>query len=180
MKFTPAKLAGSFIIELEKRTDERGFFARQWCQKELAAQGLSSAIAQINVGASPRPGTLRGMHFQKAPFAEVKIVHCTRGAVFDVLIDLRVDSPTYRDWMGVELNAAEHRLVYAPEGCAHGYLTLAPESEVTYFTSQFYAPEAACGVRYDDPAFGVKWPRSVEVISAADRSWPAYAPATGG
>jgi dTDP-4-dehydrorhamnose 3,5-epimerase len=174
LNFNNGKLDGSYVIELEKRADERGYFARSWCQREFEAHGLMKQIAQINTGFSPRAGTLRGLHFQKPPFDEVKVVSCTRGAVFDVIVDLRPASSTFRQWMGMELRAGDGRLLYAPEGCAHGYLTVSDDSEVAYLTSKFYAPEAASGVRYDDPAFGIAWPRAVDVISKADRQWPDF------
>lgn len=180
MKFTPGTIDGVWLIDLEPRADERGFFARTWCQKELESQGLSTRIAQANTGFSPRRGTLRGMHYQDAPDAEVKLIRCTRGAVYDVIVDLRPDSPTHCAWMGVELSARNGRSLYAPEGCAHGYLTLEDDSEVLYFASQFYAPASARGVRYDDPAFGIAWPGSIELVSAQDRAWPNYAGATAG
>jgi dTDP-4-dehydrorhamnose 3,5-epimerase len=172
MKFTPCRVAGVYVIDLERREDERGFFARTWCARELAAQGLNPGVAQVNVQVSPRAGTLRGLHFQLEPFAEVKIVRCNRGRIFDVAVDLRPSSPTYLGWYGIELRAEEGRMLYVPEGCAHGYLTLEPDTEVMYFTSEFYAPEAARGVRYDDPAFGIEWPAQPVLVSAADRSWP--------
>jgi dTDP-4-dehydrorhamnose 3,5-epimerase len=174
LKFNAGKLQGSYVIALDKRVDERGYFVRRWCQQEFRANGLMDRIAQINCGFSPRAGTLRGLHFQKTPFAEIKVVSCTRGTVLDVVVDLRSNSSTYRQWMAVELCADDGQLVYVPEGCAHGYLTLSDDSVVEYLTSQFYAPESASGVRYDDPAFGIAWPRSVDVVSKADRSWPDY------
>lgn len=174
MIFTPGKVQGSYVVDIEKRSDERGYFARWWCAREFEELGLSTGIAQINVGVSPRAGTLRGLHFQEDPHAEVKVAGCTRGAVYDVIVDLRAQSPTRGQWMGVELREGTGRLVYAPAGCAHGYLTLEPESELFYMTSEPYAPAAARGVRYDDPAFRIAWPRSIEVISAADRDWPDF------
>jgi dTDP-4-dehydrorhamnose 3,5-epimerase len=174
MQFTETAVQGAFVIDLRRITDERGFFARQWCQGELAKRGLSDRIAQINTGASDRRGTLRGLHYQEAPHAEVKIAHCPRGAVYDVVVDLRPESPTFRRWHGVELSGQNYRALYVPEGCAHGYLTLLDDTVLTYFTSVPYAPGAAKGVRYDDPAFGIIWPEEVRVASAPDRQWPAF------
>lgn len=174
MKFLPARVAGAFVIEMEKRTDERGYFARAWCEREFAAQGLATAISQVNVGVSARAGTLRGMHYQLAPHSEVKVVRCARGAVFDVAVDLRPGSPTFRAWHGCELTADSGRMLYVPEGCAHGYLTLTDDAELMYFTSRPYAPDAARGVRHDDPAFSIQWPRPVSTISPADAAWPDF------
>lgn len=172
MIFSPSPLVGACVIEPERRSDERGFFARIWCERELAQHQLNPGIAQVNVQFSPAAGTLRGLHFQEAPFAEVKIVRCNRGRIFDVAVDLRPTSASYRRWFGVELGADDGRMLYVPEGCAHGYLTLEPDSEVMYFTSEFYAPAAARGVRFDDPALGIEWPVPPVLVSAADRSWP--------
>jgi dTDP-4-dehydrorhamnose 3,5-epimerase len=174
MKFSEGKIPGAYVVELERRNDARGWFARSWCAREFADHGLSSAIAQVNAQFSPRAGTLRGLHYQEAPHAEVKIVRCTRGAIFDVIVDLRPGSPACGQWMGRELTAEEGAMLYAPEGCAHGYLTLADDTEVTYFTSAFYAPECARGVRFDDPAFGIEWPAPVRVVSDQDRQWPDH------
>ena len=167
-------VAGAFIIEPEKRTDDRGFFARVWCEAELKQRGLAGHISQINTGFSPKAGTLRGMHLQFPPHAEVKIARCTRGAAFDVVVDLRRGSPTYRRWAGVKMTPENARMVYVPEGCAHGYLTLANDTELVYTTTHTYAAAAARGVRFDDPAFGIVWPAPMQVISQADRSWPDF------
>jgi len=174
VNFTETKLKGAYIIDIKEIADERGFFARGWCQDEFKKHRLNSDVAQLNIGFNHKSGTLRGMHFQKAPKAEVKVVRCTHGAVFDVIIDLRLDSPTHGQWLGVELTEKNHRMLYAPEGFAHGYQTLADRSEIYYQTSEFYAPELATGVRFDDPAFGVEWPLAVEEISDQDRNWPLY------
>ncbi|MCI0400700.1 MAG: dTDP-4-dehydrorhamnose 3,5-epimerase family protein [Gammaproteobacteria bacterium] len=174
MIFTKGEIDGAYVMQLDKRADERGFFARLWCEQELRDRGLSARIAQINAGFSPRAGTLRGLHYQLAPHAEVKIVRCARGAVYDVIVDLRPASPTYRRWIGSELTADDAGLLYVPEGCAHGYLTLVDNAELIYLTSQPYVPHAARGVRYDDPAFGFQWPEKVRIISEADRSWPDF------
>jgi dTDP-4-dehydrorhamnose 3,5-epimerase len=174
MLFTATPLAGVFVIDLKKITDERGFFARAWCRDTLAANGLNPNQTQLNVGFSHRRGTLRGLHFQKAPHAEVKIVRCTRGAVFDVAVDLRDDSPTRGQWFGIELSADNHKQLYVPEGFAHGYQTLEESSEIEYSTTHVYAAASAGGVRYDDPAFGIRWPLPVTVISDADRKWATF------
>lgn len=174
MLFEPLAVHGAFKLVPQRRADERGHFARWWCEQELAAQGLLNRIAQINGGFSPRAGTLRGMHLQLPPHAEVKIASCTRGAAFDVVVDLRRGSPTYRRWAGVHLTPENGEQVYVPEGCAHGYLTLADDTELVYLTSAPYAPTAARGVRFDDPAFGIEWPAEVRVISAQDRGWADF------
>ena len=174
MIFTETRIPGVFIINLEQREDHRGFFARSWCQMEFKEHGLDPALVQINVGFNKRKGTLRGMHFQLSPCQEVKVVRCTMGAVYDVIIDLRPDSLTHKQWIGVELTADNHRMLYIPEGCAHGYQTVMDNTEIYYQTSQFYAPEHAVGVRYNDSAFVIAWPLKVESISDQDRSWPDY------
>ncbi len=174
MRFTETALKGAYVIEIEKREDHRGFFARAWCKKEFEAHSLNTDLVQINVGYSKKRGTLRGMHFQTKPYEECKLVRCTTGAVVDVIIDLRPESPTYKKWIGVELTAENRTMLYVPEGFAHGYQTLVDHTEVVYHTSQLYAPEHATGVRYDDPAFGIVWPLPVEAISDADKSWPLY------
>jgi len=174
VKFTPAGIEGAFEIDLEKRADERGFFARAWCEREFAQHGLSTRIAQVNVGVSTSAGTLRGMHYQFAPNAEVKLARCGRGAVYDVAVDLRPTSPTFCRWHGCELSAQNGRMLYVPEGCAHGYLTLTDDAELMYFTSVPYAPDSARGVRHDDPAFSITWPRLVTTISSQDAAWPDF------
>jgi dTDP-4-dehydrorhamnose 3,5-epimerase len=174
MLFTPTNLKGVFIITPEKREDHRGFFARAWCKKEFETHGLNTDLVQVNVGFSKKQGTLRGMHFQTEPYEECKLVRCTMGEIVDVVIDLRPDSPTHKQWISVELSADNRTMLYVPEGFAHGYLTLVDNTEVAYQTSQFYEPGHAKGVRFDDPAFGITWPRTVDVISEADRNWPLY------
>jgi dTDP-4-dehydrorhamnose 3,5-epimerase len=174
MLFEEVSVKGAFIIEPERRMDERGFFARMYCERELAERGLVGGIRQINTGFSPRAGTLRGLHYQAPPHAEVKIVRCVGGAVYDVVVDLRPDSRTFKQWFGVELTADNGRLLYAPEGTAHGYLTLTSDTELIYMTSCPYAAQAARGVRFDDPAFGIEWPAAVRLVSQADRSWPDF------
>ena len=174
MIFTETKLKGAYVIDLERVTDERGFFARRWCVKEFSSHGLSPAIVQVNIGHSATRGTIRGMHFQTAPHAEVKVVYCSRGALYDVMIDLRDGSPTKGQWVGAELTADNGRMLYVPEGFAHGYQTLEDETDLVYQTSQFYAKEAANGVRYNDPAFGIPWPLPVSIVSSGDKNWPDH------
>ncbi|MEL6949397.1 MAG: dTDP-4-dehydrorhamnose 3,5-epimerase [Pseudomonadota bacterium] len=176
MLFTPTPVAGAMILEVKRIGDDRGYFGRLWCEREMAEQGLVSVIRQSNVGFSPRKGTLRGLHYQCAPHQEVKIVRCTRGRVFDVVVDLRPDSPTYCAWHGEELTPDNGKMLYVPEGCATGYLTLEDDSEIYYNTSEFYAPDAATGVRWDDPAFAIDWPTQPAVLSDNDVSWPDYTP----
>jgi dTDP-4-dehydrorhamnose 3,5-epimerase len=174
MNFTETPLKGACLIDLERKEDHRGFFARSWCREEFGRHGLNSELAQINLAFSPRKGTLRGMHYQVIPDAEIKVVRCTSGAIYDVIIDLRPGSATCGKWFGVELNSRNRRMLYIPEGYAHGYQTLEEESEMYYLTSRPYAPASARGVRYNDPAFGIAWPLPVECISDADASWPDY------
>lgn len=174
MKFSPTDIPGVMLIELERRADDRGYFARTWCEQEFRKHGLNSAVAQVNTAVSTRAGTLRGMHYQDSPDSEVKVVRCVRGALFDVAVDLRVDSPTYRRWFGATLSAANGQALYIPEGCAHGYITLEPDTELTYMASVPYAPKSARGVRFDDSSFGIRWPRAAEVISDQDRNWPDF------
>lgn len=177
MIFTPTRLAGVTLVDAERHEDERGFFTRTWCAREFAAQGLSPTLAQCSLSRTKRAGTVRGMHFQRPPHEEEKLVRCARGAIWDVVLDLRPSSPTFRQWQGFELTDANGRAVYVPKGVAHGFQTLSDETEVTYQISEFYAPEAAGGVRYDDPAFAIDWPRPVTTLSPRDRSWPDFAAA---
>ena len=174
MIFTETMVKGAYVIDLECRADDRGFFARAWCQKEFEAHGLTAQLAQVNMALSTRKGTLRGMHYQLDPCHEAKVVFCTRGAVFDVVVDLRRESPTHGHWAAVELTAGNHRSLYIPERCAHGYQTLEDDTELWYQTSQFYSPDHARGVRYNDPAFGIAWPLEIDKMSDTDRSWPDY------
>lgn len=173
MRFAETNISGALLIQMEPRRDDRGYFARMWCAEELRSRGLCPQVAQINTGFSPRAGTLRGLHFQVEPHSEVKIVRCLRGAVYDVIVDLRPGSATRFRWEGFTLTADSEQLLYVPKGCAHGYLTLEDRTELMYLTSTPYAPTAATGVRFDDPALGIVWPRSIEVVSEADRSWPS-------
>ncbi len=168
------KLSGVFEVRLDPIPDERGFFARTWCQKEFAAHGLSPSLVQCNVSFNTRRGTLRGIHYQAAPHAEAKLVRCTKGAIYDVVVDLRPESPTLRGWMAMVLTGENRRALYVPEGCGHGFLTLEDETEVFYQMSEFYNAESARGVGWDDPAFQIAWPEKVEVISERDRSYPTF------
>jgi dTDP-4-dehydrorhamnose 3,5-epimerase len=172
MRFTSLPIAGATLVEAEPIKDDRGFFARVWCEEEFARQGLDARAAQANVGVSHRQGTLRGLHYQVAPDLEAKLVRCLRGAVWDVMVDLRPDSPTYRRWHGVELRGGDSRAVYVPPLCAHGYITLEDDTELWYQASVPFAPASARGVRYDDPSIGITWPRPALVISDRDRAWP--------
>jgi dTDP-4-dehydrorhamnose 3,5-epimerase len=174
MIFHETKLPGAFEIQIEPHSDERGFFARSWCQREFAQHGLNPKLAQCNISVTAQKGTLRGVHFQAAPFAEAKLVRCTRGAIYDVVLDLRPQSPTFRDWIAVILTAEKHNMVYVPEGCGHGFQTLQDDIEVFYQMSEFYNPDAARGVRWDDPAFRIAWPEKVEIISERDRTYPDF------
>jgi dTDP-4-dehydrorhamnose 3,5-epimerase len=174
MIFTKTEITGAWLVDVEPLVDDRGFFARSWCQKEFAAHGAVSACVQTNIAFTLRRGTLRGLHFQAGPHEESKLVRCTRGAAYVVAADLRGDCSTYLRWMGVKLTAENHRGLYVPPGCAQGYQTLVDETEMFYQMSQFYAPAMARGVRYDDPTFNIAWPLEVAVISEADRNWPAY------
>jgi dTDP-4-dehydrorhamnose 3,5-epimerase len=169
--FTETKLKGVYLIEPELREDERGFFARAWCQKEFETYGLNPQVAQCNISFNKRKGTLRGMHYQIAPHAEAKLVRCTRGAIFDVIIDLRPDSCTFKEWVGVELTAENHQMLYVPEGFAHGYQTLEDNTEIFYQVSESYHPESERGVRWNDPAFAIKWLLEETTISAKDLSF---------
>jgi len=174
MEFLETKLPGVFEIHLEGRPDERGFFARTWCQQEFKSHGLSGKLAQCSMSFSARKGTLRGLHYQVAPHQEAKLIHCTRGAIYDVAVDLRPESPTFKEWFAVTLTAEKHNMIYVPEGCAHGFLTLEDGCEVSYQMSEFWDAESARGVRWDDPAFRIQWPANVEVISERDRSYPDF------
>jgi dTDP-4-dehydrorhamnose 3,5-epimerase len=176
MRFTELELPGAYLIELDRIEDERGFFARTFCRDEFAEHGLETEVVQANTAFNRRSGTLRGMHFQAAPHEESKLVRCTRGAVYDVIVDLRPGSPTHTRWVGVELTAENDVMLYVPKGFAHGYQTLVDETETSYLMSEHYEPSAASGVRWNDPAFGIDWPETEErVINDRDRTWPDYA-----
>lgn len=175
MIFTETELAGAFVVDLERREDDRGFFARAWCADEFAAHGLNTRLVQANLSFNDRKGTLRGMHFQEKPAAEAKLIRCTRGAIFDAIIDLRPDSSTFKRWVGVELTAENRRALYVPEGFAHGYQTLEVDTETFYLVSEYYTPSAESGVRWDDPAFGIRWPDPGSAfVSKKDRAWPNF------
>ncbi|MDB5411226.1 MAG: dTDP-4-dehydrorhamnose 3,5-epimerase [Rhodospirillales bacterium] len=174
MNFVATRLAGAFLIEIEPHEDERGSFARTWCGREFAARGLVIEIAQCSLSTNKRAGTVRGLHFQRAPHDEVKLVRCQRGAIFDVIVDLRPDSATFRRWQGFELSADNHRELYVPQGFAHGFQTLTDDAEIFYQISEYYVSEAAGGVRWDDPAFRVVWPLPISTISDKDRHWPDF------
>ncbi len=174
MIFTETRLKGVYIIDMEPIRDERGFFARSFCQNDFTEHGLKVNVAQCNVSFNKKKGTLRGMHFQHPPKAEAKLVRCTRGKIYDVVIDLRPGSPTYCQWEAVELTADNYRALYIPEEVAHGFQTLEDNSEVFYQMYEFYAPEYAGGVRWDDPAFGITWPLPRPIISERDQSYPLY------
>jgi dTDP-4-dehydrorhamnose 3,5-epimerase len=174
MIFASTRLEGTLLIDVEPREDERGFFARTWCRRELAALGLDTEIAQESVSYNRLRGTVRGLHFQRPPHEETKIVRCTRGAIFDVVVDLRPHSSSYLQWQGFELTGESRRAVYIPKGFAHGFQTLAEHCEIAYQISTFYAPEAAGGYRYDDKAFRITWPLPGTMISERDLSWPKF------
>lgn len=175
MRFHDTDIDGVVMIEIAEIRDDRGFFARSWCEQEFAERGLDGDWVQENVGFSPRQGTLRGMHLQAAPHAERKLVRCTRGGVWDVAVDLRRTSVSWGRSVGVELTADNHLMLHVPEGCAHGYLTLTDDAEVKYLTSHRYVPSSATGVRHDDPALGLEWPRRIRLVSDADAAWPLLA-----
>lgn len=172
MRFAHTGVDGVLVVDIEPIVDERGFFARAWCPAEFGAAGLHATWVQESVAYNVQHGTLRGLHFQRSPHAEVKLVRCTRGAVWDVAVDLRPRSTTFREAVGVELSADNHRSLYIPEGCAHGYLTLTDDVDMRYLMSYPYVPDAASGVRYDDPMLDVTWPGEILVVSEKDRSWP--------
>lgn len=172
MLFEDLRLAGAFHISLQKVEDDRGFFARTWCHDEFTAHGLNASLAQSNISFNKMKGTLRGMHFQAVPHAESKLVRCTLGSIYDVMIDMRPESPTYLQWYGAELTADNREMLYVPEGFAHGFQTLKDNTEVTYHVTEFYTPSAEGGVRYNDPAIGIAWPLPVDMISAKDANWP--------
>ena len=176
MIFTPTKLNGVWLIEPEYHADERGFFARTWCCREFEERGLNPRLVQCNVSFNRRMGTLRGMHWQRAPHGECKLVRCTQGAIFDVVVDLRPESATHLQWVGTKLSVENHLAFYIPEGCAHGFQTLTENSEVYYQMSQFYAEKSTAGARWDDPAFGIEWPLPVSFLSDHDGSYPAMEP----
>lgn len=174
MLFTETVLKGAFIVDVELREDERGFFARSWCENEFKEHGLNSHIAQCNISFNKKQGTLRGLHYQVSPFAEEKLVRCTRGAICDVIVDLRPESLTFKQWLRVELTKENHRSIFIPAGFAHGFQTLQDNSEVFYQMSEFFHPECARGVRWNDPAFGIDWPINQQIISQRDQEYPNF------
>jgi dTDP-4-dehydrorhamnose 3,5-epimerase len=179
MKFTSTKIADAWIIDLEPKIDERGSFARAWCQDEFAQHGISVEFVQSNIAVSNIAGTLRGLHFQAPPHAEAKLVRCTRGAAFVAIGDMRANSPSFRQWLGIELTAENRRLLFVPKGCAQGYQTLADGAEMFYQMSTAYVPGASRGIRYDDPFFNIQWPVEITTISQADQSWPPFSAIVG-
>lgn len=176
MRFTETRLKGAYLIELERFEDERGFFARSFCRNEFEEHGLDPSIAQCNISHNRTRGTLRGMHHQVAPYEEDKLVSCVRGAIYDVIVDLRPGSASYSRWFGAELTASNYMMVYVPRGFAHGFQTLEDNTVVLYQMSQFYHPECARGVRWNDPALGIEWPDDVRIMSATDRQYPDFVP----
>lgn len=175
MIFTETALKGACTVELEKLQDERGFFARAWCRKEFTAHGLNPELAQCNISFNKQKFTLRGMHYQAAPSEEAKLVRCTRGAIYDVIIDLRPGSDTFMGHFGILLKPEDHKMLYVPEGFAHGFLTMENETEVFYQMSEFFEPGSARGVRWNDPAFNIGWPAEPVIISERDRTYPDFA-----
>ncbi|WP_319502721.1 dTDP-4-dehydrorhamnose 3,5-epimerase [uncultured Draconibacterium sp.] len=174
MIFAETELKGAFLINIEQLEDERGFFARSWCIKEMKKHGINGKIVQTNISYNKKKGTLRGMHFQKSPFEEAKLIRCTRGSIFDVIVDLRRDSPTYLHWLGVELTDDNYKMLYVPENFAHGFITLNDNTEVLYQMFEFYIPECASGIRWNDPALNISWPEDISIISKKDMHYPDY------
>jgi dTDP-4-dehydrorhamnose 3,5-epimerase len=174
LNFVPTSIGDAYIVDPELRSDSRGFFARTWCQREFKAHGLIARLVQCNISFNPRKATWRGMHYQEAPYAEAKLVRCTMGSICDVIVDLRADSPTFRRHVTVTLSAENRKMLYIPEGFAHGFLTLEDNTEVFYQMSEFYAPESARGFRWDDPYFGIRLPLEVAVVSERDRNYPDF------
>jgi dTDP-4-dehydrorhamnose 3,5-epimerase len=172
MHFAQTGISGVQVIDPSPNQDDRGRFMRAWCAREFTEHGIDFVPVQANLGLSARKGTVRGMHFQAEPTLEAKLVRCTRGAIFDVVVDLRAQSESYGKWYGAELTAENGRMLYVPEHCGHGYQTLEECTEMYYMTSEFYIPSAVCGVRFDDPAFGIEWPLAATVVSKQDRNWP--------
>lgn len=180
MIFTETPLLGAYVVEIEKREDERGFFARSWCAEEFSDEGLQSRLVQCNVSFNKTRGTLRGLHYQMPPHSEAKLVRCTRGAVYDVIVDLRADSPTFLKWFAIELTAMNYRMLYIPERFGHGFQTLEDETEIFYQMSEFYAPLEARGIRWNDPRVGIVWPEADRIISIKDREYADIDPSFTG
>jgi dTDP-4-dehydrorhamnose 3,5-epimerase len=174
--FTPIDIHGAFLVSMERHGDERGWFARAWCEDEFREHGIDIRLAQTNVSFNVRRGTIRGLHWQPAPHLEAKLLRCTAGEVFDVIADVRTSSPSFRAWQGFELRAGDEQLVFVPAGCAHGYQSLVDGSEVTYSTSYRYTPGAERGLRWDDPTFDIRWPVAEVIASEKDSSWPDFVP----
>lgn len=174
MLFKKTRIDGAVEIQVNRKTDERGFFARTWCRREFEQAGLNPDLVQCSISYNPQRHTLRGMHYQTAPYEEAKLVRCTRGAIYDVVVDLRPQSPTFTHWFGIMLTAEDRNMIYIPEGCAHGLLTLQDDCEIFYQMSQFYCANAARGVRWDDPAFGISWPAQPQLISERDQTFPDF------
>ena len=174
MLFTETKLKGAFLIEIKKIEDDRGFFGRSWCSREFEEHGLNADICQINTSLTLKKGTIRGMHYQVDPYQETKFIRCTRGSIYDVIVDLRTDSPIFLQWIGHELSEDNYRMVYVPENFAHGFLSLKNNSEIYYPVTQFYTPGAERGIRWNDPALNIRWPIDVEIVSEKDRAHPDF------
>jgi dTDP-4-dehydrorhamnose 3,5-epimerase len=180
MIFTETKIAGAYLVDMEPMRDDRGFFARAWSVEEFGEMGLETEFPAVNFSVSARQGTIRGLHYQKAPHADAKFVRCVRGALFDVVLDLRPESPTFRQWAGFEIRASDYRAIYVPAGCAHGIQTLEDDTEMLYMVSACYRPGAEGGIRWDDPFFGIEWPDCEErIVSEKDQLWPDYDAAAG-
>jgi len=174
MKFQETELEGAWIVDINRLEDERGFFARSFCQREFAEHGLNSCVAQCNISYNKQKHTLRGMHWQNSPFQEAKVVQCMQGSIYDVIVDLRLESATFGSHLGISLSAEEHRMLYIPEGFAHGFLTLEDHTALYYLMSEFYAPDYASGFRWNDPFFKIAWPAGAEVISEKDSAYPDF------
>ncbi len=174
MVFHETFLKGAFVLEVQKLNDDRGFFGRSWCKNEMEERGLNGNVVQTNTSFSSKKGTLRGMHYQKHPYEETKLIRCTKGAIYDVIVDLRKESPTYLCWFGIELTADNYKMLYVPEKFAHGFITLKDDSEVTYQVTQFYTPGAESGIRFNDPLINIDWPAPVTVISEKDKAHPDF------
>jgi dTDP-4-dehydrorhamnose 3,5-epimerase len=178
MIFTETKLQGAYLISIEKLQDSRGFFARSWCQQEFSNYNLNSNLVQCNISFNYHKGTLRGMHYQTAPYQEAKLIRCTKGAIYDVIVDLRQNSITFGQYVAVELSANNYEMLYIPEGFAHGFLTLTDNTEVFYQMSEFYQPQYAKGFKWNDPWCNIQWPSNINIISDQDRSWPYFSAKT--
>lgn len=174
MIFCETRLSGSFVIDPERLGDERGFFARSWCEREFKDHGIETKFVQCNISFNQKMGTLRGMHYQAALYEEAKMIRCTMGAIYDVIADLRPKSLTYKEWVSAELTSDNRRMIYIPKGFAHGFLTLTDNSEVFYMMSEFYAPGFGRGIKWNDPVLGITWPAEVRVISSQDQSYPDF------